>query len=71
MRQSSRPRRFDWPAARHPGCYETRPRTSELSAGGPPAELFPNWEDRGRVATNPTRRSLRSSPPLCLAVGGH
>ena len=43
----------------------------ELSAGGPPAEPLSNWEDRGRVATNPTHRSLRSSPPLCLAVGGH
>src|SRR5437764_12646282 len=43
----------------------------DLPEGGPPAELLPNWEDRGRVATTPTHRSPRSSPPLCLAVGGH
>ena len=59
MRHCSRPRRFDWPAARHPEYVETRPRMSVtfLKAALPPSRYR-----TGKTAAAPRQRRCPVRP---------
>jgi len=63
MRQSSRPRRFDWPAARHPELLETR---SSMSVIFLKAALPPSCYRTGKTAAAPLPRRCAVRPgPAC------
>ena len=61
MRHCSRPRRFDWPAARHPEYWQTRPSRSVIYLK---AALPPSCYRTGKTAAtpHPRRCTVRSGP---------
>jgi len=72
VRHDSRPRRFDWPAARHPEYSESIPSMSaRILKAAPPPSCYRTGKTAAASRPALTHRSPRSSPPLCLAVGGH